>query len=617
MDKRLGKLKPFPKEAITNRIRLQFIGLALSVSNCYERPPVSLEIALETEFKKSVNHITAGMIIDPSSSPSECRSATALMATRAGVSMERLVGAFAARSSRLVCEPEHGMGFIVGIRVIKFELSHAGRDYVARNWGKEIVDLESLKAVVQEWLLRCGGRTRQRIRIINKTIVTTITMASSDKKTSTKGKTSTTSEVQDQPVDTTVNKEISATPEETEDKGETTTGQPTIGGDQTTGEETGKKARREAMRKRAEASREKALTEAMNKVELFDSTKASEWKTTGTHTLGAMKTETNSLMITGRNIGAEQREPDWTREQLDAIASAKMVILPVQPVNNTRRSVMDPDMKFVGRDESGTIVPTENAYLSSLDPTRYCIGIGPEKYDTTGSPRYYADVVVADMSGEWLVNQWTSEGIIVEGVAQNVMMQKSRVGNTSGRRIGFHFARIGLPAYAFGPLFNTLGKKFDGCLSQVTATTGYYWMNASWGVSSFSATFSYMNDDGRIQSTNALNDVMMMLNGKSAMCLGTIAVSVTCNAKMIDGKPTPDKSSYGLSIKIHNAFSVAVVDYHGPPQQGATGMMIPARIAQKAQAMAKRGTVSAGGGMNNIFSTQGEWASRVELVCNP
>jgi len=155
-------------------------------------------------------------------------------------------------------------------------------------------------------------------------------------------------------------------------------------------------------------------------------------------------------------------------------------------------------------------------------------------------------------------------------------MQANRPGNTSGRRIGQHFARIGLPAHAFGPLFNTLGRKFDGCLSQVTPTRGYYWMNASWGVSSFNATFSYINKEGKIDSTNALPDVMRMLNGKSSLCLGTVAISITCNAKMVDGKPVADRTSYGLSVKMYNAFSVNVVDYHGPPQQGSTGMMIPA-----------------------------------------
>ncbi|KAF4460194.1 cell division control 48 variant 1 [Fusarium albosuccineum] len=104
MDKRLGKLKPFPKDAITNRVRLQFISMALSVSNCYERAPVSLEMALETEFKKSVNHVTAGIIIDPNATSSDCRA-------------------------------------------LRYKLTHTGRQYVAKNWGKEVIDLETLKSV--------------------------------------------------------------------------------------------------------------------------------------------------------------------------------------------------------------------------------------------------------------------------------------------------------------------------------------------------------------------------------------------------------------------------------------------------------------------------------------
>ena len=143
MNKRLGKLKPFPREAITDAVRLQFIGLALSVTECYERAPVSLEMALETEFKRSVNFITAGMIIDSSATAAECRAATAMMAVRAGVSVERLVGAFAARSARLVCEPKYGMPFIVGIKVIRFRLTYRGRMYVMKNWGKQVNDLDT------------------------------------------------------------------------------------------------------------------------------------------------------------------------------------------------------------------------------------------------------------------------------------------------------------------------------------------------------------------------------------------------------------------------------------------------------------------------------------------
>ncbi|KAH8156706.1 hypothetical protein CIB48_g11545 [Xylaria polymorpha] len=149
MEKKLGKLKPFPKGSINTQVRLQFIAMAQSVSNNYERAPVSLEMALETEFKKSVNHITAGLIIDPNSTESDCKAATAVMAIRTRVSIERLVGVFWARSCRLVCEPKYGMPFIVGMRPIRFKLTKTGREYVFRNWGKELIDLENLKSIVK------------------------------------------------------------------------------------------------------------------------------------------------------------------------------------------------------------------------------------------------------------------------------------------------------------------------------------------------------------------------------------------------------------------------------------------------------------------------------------
>ncbi|KAG6195316.1 hypothetical protein E4U35_008492, partial [Claviceps purpurea] len=103
-------------------------------------------------------------------------------------------------------------------------------------------------------------------------------------------------------------------------------------------------------------------------------------------------------------------------------------------------------------------------------------------------------------------------------------------GNITGRRIGIHFARIGLPAYAFGPMFNTLSTRFPGCLNQITETAGYYWVNASWGVATFSATFSYTTDEGSIKSVTNLADVMRMLDGKSALCLATVAISIKNNS---------------------------------------------------------------------------------------
>ncbi|KAM0315740.1 hypothetical protein ACHAPQ_011508, partial [Fusarium lateritium] len=56
IDKKLCKLEAFSKNAITNRVRMQFISMALSISDCYKRAPASLEMALESEFKKRTGY---------------------------------------------------------------------------------------------------------------------------------------------------------------------------------------------------------------------------------------------------------------------------------------------------------------------------------------------------------------------------------------------------------------------------------------------------------------------------------------------------------------------------------------------------------------------------------
>ncbi|KAL9122243.1 MAG: hypothetical protein Q9187_001195 [Circinaria calcarea] len=381
-----------------------------------------------------------------------------------------------------------------------------------------------------------------------------------------------------------------------------------------------KKSKMDKLREKANKAQTNAIISQAERLSLFDSTKASEWETTGTASQRAMNVVEGGYMVSGRNIGAEQKEPKWDTKQLQAIRTLSMTKLNIMPVTDTRRSVMDPEMEFVGKDQNGSIVPTEKAYVSSLDPSQYCIGTGPEKYDVTGSPRYYSDVVVADINGQWLINQWTSEMVVIEGVAQNVLMQTNRTGNQSGRRIGYHFARVGLPKMAFGPLFYTMSTQFPGVMAQIAETEGYYWTNASWGVSSFQGTFAYMSENG-IQRTTNLVDVMRMLNGKSSLALATLAISITCPAKMVDGKPVADRSAFGLSIKLHNAFGYEVVDYHGPPQQGSTGMMVPSRIAGMAKMMNGSSVMKStmGGGSSifasankGLFGTAGAGASSIK-----
>lgn len=67
-------------------------------------------------------------------------------------------------------------------------------------------------------------------------------------------------------------------------------------------------------------------------------------------------------------------------------------------------------------------------------------------------------MVVTSVNGRCPLGQWTSEAIVINSVANKVLThwKQNKASNTSGRRSGFHFARIGLPKYAFGVAFNTL-----------------------------------------------------------------------------------------------------------------------------------------------------------------
>lgn len=98
-------------------------------------------------------------------------------------------------------------------------------------------------------------------------------------------------------------------------------------------------------------------------------------------------------------------------------------------------------------------------------------------------------------------------------------------------------------------------------------------------------------EDGTFKTTSNLSDVMRMLNGRSALCLAMIAIPITCQSKAKDDQQVSDKSTHGVSVKLYNAFGGDTVEYHGPPQQGATGIMVLKRFIQGAKSM----TGNAGG----------------------
>ncbi|OBT60427.1 hypothetical protein VE03_10327, partial [Pseudogymnoascus sp. 23342-1-I1] len=255
------------------------------------------------------------------------------------------------------------------------------------------------------------------------------------------------------------------------------------------------------------------------------------------------------------------------------------------PVSDSRRTQADPAQEYVEIDDSGNSGPTEKAYLSAASSKDYVIGVGQQKYDTTGqNPRYYMDAVMAGSSGSWLINQWTSDMCVLDGIDPSVLLKQTKQGNKTGRKIGIHFARIGLPKFAFGPLFNTLNTEYPGFLDKVASTEGFYWVNASWGVSTSPGQFISINEKTRqIEHTTALQDVMRKLGGRSALGIATVAISVTFEV-INDGspKPPPNLQKAGLSVKLHNFCMSDEVDYHGPQQQLASSMRVPQRILDRA-----------------------------------
>jgi hypothetical protein len=149
MDKPLGKLKPFPKHSITNKIRMQFIALGLSVADAFDYPPTSLEIAIYSIFRKSSNWITAGMQFDDGASLEQCATATRVMSHRAGVPTERLVSCIGAISKALVYQPRYLTGFVLGVRCMSFKTTPAGDDYIEHNFSSETILFDDLKEVLR------------------------------------------------------------------------------------------------------------------------------------------------------------------------------------------------------------------------------------------------------------------------------------------------------------------------------------------------------------------------------------------------------------------------------------------------------------------------------------
>ncbi|KAG5916585.1 hypothetical protein E4U61_003498 [Claviceps capensis] len=271
------------------------------------------------------------------------------------------------------------------------------------------------------------------------------------------------------------------------------------------------------------------------------------------------------MWVEGSNIGASANEPKWTKEQTETINAASMTKLPIKVVNDTRRVVPDQNNVYVTLDNKGAAVTREGAFLNKIPTTKYVIGMGKAKGDQkTGKIKLYSDLV---MKGRGRGHRGRPE----EDLGQGPKGHPHVDGTREERRIGHDFARIGLPKMYFGPLFETLRSKYPKILDGISTTVGYYWLNASWGVTGNPGKYRCMIGAGKMAETQKLSEVMRIFNGKSSLCQATIAISTAFTGKLSGSTIVKDGDACDMSIKVHNAFHIKTVDYRSPPQSSSTG----------------------------------------------
>jgi len=304
----------------------------------------------------------------------------------------------------------------------------------------------------------------------------------------------------------------------------------------------------------------------------------------------------SKIQVEGSNIGSSACEPEWTTEQLQHFATLSNKRLGTTIMADTRRSVSDPERMYVTTASDGSVLTRPAAILPVANWDLFKLGLGKVKPDEkTGKNKVYSDVVMK--GSNWLLNQWTSRDVVIETVPDAIMNKPPRIINGKPeRRIGYDFARIGLPKASFLPIFETLKASMPSLMEGVSITDGYYWLNASWGVTGSPGNFIYKGKGNAKVNTFKLNEAIRMLGNMSSIGVACVAISVANETKLEGGKLIPDPGKYELSIKIHNMFHIKKVNYHSPPQAGATGFEVSDDIFGDSEVLEQ---VS---GMDSMFS---------------
>ncbi|KAA8572012.1 hypothetical protein EYC84_001944 [Monilinia fructicola] len=287
-------------------------------------------------------------------------------------------------------------------------------------------------------------------------------------------------------------------------------------------------------------------------------------------------------------------EPVWTEEQSDEIQGRCAMTLDTISVTDTRRSIPDSARHLVRGRDGGTVMATTNSILPLLNMTVIELGMGVARgYGNLQQGKAYSDVVglrddleQTPEDGQWQAREED------RGALREVRPPERR---------------------ASGPSFETLNAKIPAIKDSLSITAGYYWTNASWGVNGNAGTFSWQDENGAPKRTQHLPTAMKMILGSSSSGVATIAISVSSDAKLVNGKMTSTGTGYSFSIKRHNMMHFDKQDYHGPPQSAATEFELSVEIMAMAKPLGKpavsqlmlSGTASgfgAGSGAGNPFA---------------
>ncbi|KAL9023339.1 MAG: hypothetical protein Q9196_007263 [Gyalolechia fulgens] len=287
------------------------------------------------------------------------------MAIRTGVSIQKLVSCFSAISNMLVCVPPYGTPFVVGLTYQRTSLTKAGQEYVARHWQKDVIDLGTLKQETSYGVAELRGHrqyggmaTTEHQLPYKDSHKTSYSIMSTNKNTNSAGimsKNQNTSRGSTSSTTLPLNQNANVDPGKATALSETKTD------DTSGGKPESKLSAKDRLLQKYKTGGSSGILSKLEKINLFDPTKASSIQTRGMSSLKSIAPAEDGMMISGRNVGAEQNEPDWSSEQLKFINEVSSITLIVQTVADNRRSVIDPEQKFVGRDVNGSIVPIEKA----------------------------------------------------------------------------------------------------------------------------------------------------------------------------------------------------------------------------------------------------------------